>query len=286
MNAALWGAAAALFFGLADFLGRFTGRALGPRNALLGLMLVGAVLLSLYGFGSGLPVPWRAETVPVLLVAGVASMVAPLVFYKALTLGPLSLAAPITAAYPALIVPVEVAFGARPGVLDWAAMAATLLGTVVVARTAGEDPDEALAADRTNRRKSIACAALASVLFAVALLAGRHAVEAYGEVQTLWVGRVVGFLALGAAMMAARVRPVLPVRWWPVLLVQGLVDALAYLCFYVGSQGEDASAAAVASSAFMVVVVLLGWAFLRERISPACWGGILLVFGGVATLSG
>lgn len=286
MNAALWGAASAIAFGVADFLGRFTGRALGPRNAMLGLMLVGAVVLSLYGVGAGLAVAWAPATLPVLLAAGVSAMAAPLLFYRSLTQGPISLVAPIAAAYPALVVPVEVAFGARPEPLAWAAMAATLLGTVVVARTAGEDPDARVAADPRNRRRAIVTAVAAGCLFAVALLTGRQAVAAYGEVETLWFGRVIGLLTLLAVLVATRRRPAVPVRWWPVVAVQGLVEASAYLFFYVGSQGEGGPAAAVASSAFMVVGVLLGRVFLRERVSPGCWAGILLVFGGVAALSG
>ena len=285
MNAALWGALAALAFGVADFIGRFTGRALGPRNAMLGLMLVGAVLLSLHGAVAGMPMVWDAGTLPMLLVAAVAAALGPLALYVSLTLGPISLVAPVCAAYPALVVPVEVMLGAQPGAVAWAAMAVTLAGAVVVARTAGEDPDARIAADPRNRNRAIAAAALSGVFFAVALLAGRQAVAAYGEVQTLWFGRVIGVVCIAALMAAARQPPSVPVRWWPLILLQGIVDAAGYLFFYIGSTGDGGPVAAVAMSAFMVVGVLLGWIVLRERIGAACWCGIGLVFAGVAALS-
>lgn len=285
MNAALWGLAAALAFGTADFCGRFTGRALGPASAMLGLMLVGALLMSLYAVANDWSWHWNLDHGWPLAVAGVTAMLAPLAFYRSMTLAPLSLVMPITASYPALVVPVNLLMGAVPAPLEWLGMAATALGAAVVARTAADDPDAALAATPGNRRKAIAFAALAGSLFAVALLVGEHAVAAYGAERTLWFGRLAGVALLLAAFAARRSLPRLPPAWWPVLVVQGVLDALAYFFFYLGAKGDDAPIAAVASSAFMVVGVLLGWAFLKERVGPACWSGVLLVFGGVALLS-
>ena len=58
-------------------------------------------------------------------------------------------------------------------------------------------------------------------------------------------------------------------RWWPVLLVQGLL-VVAYFFFFLGAEGEDAAIAA----AFMVIGVLLGRLFLKEK-----------VISGIASLS-
>lgn len=285
MNAALWGLAAALAFGTADFCGRFTGRALGPASAMLGLMLVGAVMLTLYATAGGLSPPWDWRNGWTLVLSGITAMLAPLAFYRSMTLAPLSLVMPITAAYPAVMVPVNLLLGNVPSPLQWLGMAATALGAVVVARTAADDPDAAIAADPANRRNAIGFAALAGSLFAVTLLVGEHAAAAYGEERTLWFGRLAGAGLLLAAFAARRRMPRLPLRWWPILAVQGILDALAYFFFYLGAKGEDASIAAVASSAFMVVGVLLGWVFLKEKVGLACWSGVMLVFAGIGLLS-
>ncbi|CAA7616604.1 hypothetical protein [Magnetospirillum sp. UT-4] len=68
-------------------------------------------------------------------------------------------------------------------------------------------------------------------------------------------------------------------------LACALACALFAAAFLLGAAGEDAAIAAVAASAFMVVGVLLGWIFLKVRIGAACWGGVALVFLGVALLS-
>ncbi|MEE8534873.1 MAG: EamA family transporter [Kiloniellales bacterium] len=62
MNPALWGLLTAVSWGSADFIARFTGRALGPRTALLAMLGVGAVAFSL--------LLWRRGVVPVLDPAG------------------------------------------------------------------------------------------------------------------------------------------------------------------------------------------------------------------------
>ena len=285
MNAALWGLGAALAFGFADFCGRFTGRSLGAASAMLGLMLVGAVLVSLHALADGLTLPWRGDLAWALAVAALAATIAPLAFYRAMTLAPLSLVMPVSAAYPALVVPAGLMMGAVPDAWEWAGMAVTLAGAVVVARTAADDPDGAVAADPANRRRAIWYALLASLLFAVTLLAGERSAAAYGAEETLWFGRLAGVTVLLAAFALRRRAPLLPLRWWPVLALQGVLDAAAYGCYFMGAGGGDAPIAAVASSAFMVVGVLLGWAILKERVSPACWSGVAMVFGGVAVLS-
>lgn len=192
---------------------------------------------------------------------------------------------PICGAYPALVVPVDVLLGARLSALHWSAMAVIMAGVLVVARTASEDPDAAIAADRNNRRRAIVMGIAAAILFAAALLLGRQAVAGFGATASLWLGRWIGVGLLLALLLAAGQRPALPRHWWGMLLLQGLLDAGGFFAVYLGSQGPNAPAAAVASSGFMVVAVLLGRVVLKETVSAACWLGVGLVFAGVAVLS-
>ncbi|MCR6632785.1 MAG: DMT family transporter [Magnetospirillum sp.] len=285
MNGGLWGLMAALAFGGADFCGRLSGRALGPRHAMLGLMVVGAVLLSLHGLATGGLPALTARQAALAVAAGITATLAPLLFYKSMTYGPLSLVGPICGAYPAFVVPVTVIMGARPSALEWAAMGVTMLGALVVAKSAGDDPDGRVAADRTNRRRAAVTAVAAGAMFAAALLVGREAVLEIGAAASLWLGRCIGVALLVVLILAARERPQVPRRWWRLLTLQGILDSAGYLAFYLGSRGEDAAAAAVASSGFMVVAVLLGRVILKEQVTPRCWLGVALVFGGVAVLS-
>ena len=62
--------------------------------------------------------------------SGLAAVAAPLAFYRAMTLASLSLVMPIAAAYPALIVPVRLASGELPAVLEWRGMGLTGVGAM------------------------------------------------------------------------------------------------------------------------------------------------------------
>jgi drug/metabolite transporter (DMT)-like permease len=281
MNSALWGLAAALAFGIADFCGRFTGRALGPASALLGMMLTGAIASTLNAHNQG----WRFSLDWPLFLGGLAAMAAPLALYRAITFSSLSLVMPISAAYPALVVPISLVAGTLPGALEWMGMGLTCAGVAIVARTAGDDPDASLAADPANRYRAITYAALSSTLFATGLLIGQYAAAKHDPGTTVWLGRLVGAGVLVLAFLTSRRMPNLPIRWWPVILVQGLLDCIAYFFLLRGAKGEDAAITAVASSAFMVIAVLLGWLFLKEKVSLFCWSGIGLVFSGIAVLS-
>jgi drug/metabolite transporter (DMT)-like permease len=119
----------------------------------------------------------------------------------------------------------------------------------------------------------------------LALISVQYAVPVFGNVQTLWSSRLVS-LALLLLLFAVRRRaPVAPARWWPLLVLQGLLDAGGYVLLYEGSAGVEAELAAVASSAFGAVTTVMAWALLRERIGLAQWSGIVLIFAGVAVLS-
>ncbi len=285
MTAVLFGIAAALSWGLADFAARFTGRAVGPTLATLAVLTTStaALTLTLLWQGAEIDWAWSGLTLPVLSGLGVAG--ATLSLYFALATGPITIVSPIAGSYPVLVVGFEVMTGFHPSLGQWLAMAATLIGVVVVARAASHFSAIGAFTPPALRRATLAAIG-ASMLFALAVVAGQQAVPAHGELGTLWLSRTVAMLALWALVATRRERPALPWRWLPLLTVQGLLDGAAYLSLFAGGAGDGGAIVAVVSSSFGVVTTLLGRIFLGERIGPAQWGGIVLVFGGVAVLSG
>jgi len=284
MNPAVWGGLCALGLGGADFVARYTSRAFGPANALLGMLLVGAVVLTSWVWIAAPPLSWTASGLWLLAVNGVATTVMTLLLYKGLARGPVSIVAPIVASHPVLVVALAVALGSRPSALQWAAMAATLVGVLVVAACARQFEAPGVVS-RRDLRVTVWIAAASALAYAVLVSAGQAAVPIYGELQTLWLGRLVSLGSIALLFMGRRERPTLPWRWWPVVLGQGLLDAAGYLFLFAGSYGPDPEIAAVAGSTFGAVTTLLARFVLREAIGGVQWGGILLVFAGVAVLA-
>ena len=285
-GSALMGAGAAASWGVGDFTARFLGRAIGVPQGLFGMMLVGSLAVGLYIVVSGETLVWELSGLWLLALNGVATMLATLMLFEALTRGPVSLGSPMVSSYPAFAVPITVAFGARPEIIHWIAMAATIGGVWLVALAVsrvegGDKPEYAPAVIRRAALMALGSA----VLFAVALLAADEAIERYGLPLTLLSGRIVGAVALGVGFLVMRRVPHMPLRAWPLILLIALVDTLGYVFVYAGLALENGEFAIVTSSAYSVVTIILARIFLREPVVPLQWLGVAIVIAGIGTLS-
>ena len=285
-GSALFGVGAAASWGVGDFTARFIGRAVGVPAGLFGIMLIGSLAVGLYIVASGEPLVWELSGLWLLVLNGVATMLATFMLFDALTRGPVSLGSPMVSSYPAFAVPMTVVFGARPEPIHWLAMAATLGGIWLVALAVsridgGDKPEYAPAV----LRRAVLMAIGSAFFFAVALLAADEAIGRYGVPLTLLSGRIVGAVVLGAGFLVMRKAPNMPVRAWPLILLLAVADTLGYIFVYAGLSLENGEFAIVTSSAYSVVTILLARIILKERVVPLQWLGVAIVIAGIGTLS-
>lgn len=285
MNPALGGAITALGWGSADFIARFTGRALGHVTALFAMLGVSAVILT--ALVVGLDVAVRAEPAGWWLVGlmGVGLMTATALLYQALVRGPVTIVAPIVGSFPAFNIVLALVLGVRPALVEWAAMSSVLAGVVVVAR-ATRGFEGTAHYTRAHLRKTVWISIASSLAFAVTVAAGQEAGAVYGELGAVCIARWVSFVACGVLLALRREVPRLPMRWWPVLALQGVLDGGAYVALLAGSQGAGSAITAVVASTFSAVTVILARLVLREPVTRVQWFGVAMILLGVATLSG
>jgi drug/metabolite transporter (DMT)-like permease len=69
------------------------------------------------------------------------------------------------------------------------------------------------------------------------------------------------------------------------LLAVGLLDTSAFLIYSIAITTTFTSIAAVLSSLFSVVTVVLAQLLLRERLSRAQWLALIGIFSGVGLIS-
>ena len=284
-SAAAWGAGCALSWGVSDVVARFAGRSVGVLAATCTMMTLGAGLIAVLMVATGQPFDWRLDGIHWLVGIGAGTVLGSLLFYHAVTHGPVSLASPVVACYPAIAVPISVALGARPDPLHWAAMAGVMAGVWLVARTTPKGEGKAPEYAPAVIRRTIVYSLIAAATFAASLTAADHAIEIYGPWQTVLVVRLIGFVALTVLLLARRERVRFPVRAWPVLAAFGVLDTMGHLLLYTGLGLPNGEYAIVASVGYTVVTVVLARLFLREPVSPLQWGGIGLVVGGVGILA-
>ncbi len=271
-------------WGTADLVARLTGRAIGPRSSMFGSVTIGSALLSIWVWVAAPPLTWSAAGLAWLAATGIASMASILLLYTAISRGPISVVAPIAASNPLFVVLASLALGLVPTWSQWLAMAVVMIGVVVVARggraAARSEPTGAEGLPFT------AGLALASAVgFALAVLTAREASAILGELQTVWGTRVISLAALVVFVLASRTRLRLPLRWWPALTLQAVLEVGALFALFVGIAGAGAPLASVAGSPSAIVTALLGRLVLHERIRTEQWAGIAMVAVGVAALA-
>ena len=286
MNPALWGGLSSLSFGTADFMARFTSRAIGVRSALLGVLVVGCIVMTGWVFVADVELIWSTAGWYWVVASGAATTIMTLLLYLGLARGPISLVAPIVASHPVLVVALAVVFGARPTLVEWLTMGLTIVGVIIVARATQDEASSRANHSKLELQMTTRIAIAAMIVYAVLVFTAQRAVPIYGEVQTLWMARLVSLGVLVSLMCFKRERPVLSLRILPLVFAQGLLDGLGYLTLFAGSGGPSAEIAAVVASTFGVVTVLLARVILREQINIVQWTGIVLIFGCVAVLSG
>ncbi len=279
MSPVAWGLMSALGWGTADFVARLSGRALGPANAVLGMFLFGTVGLSAWIAIARTPVSLPADGLIWVALSGLGVMAATLLLYAALSRGPVAVAAPVSSSYPAFLALAAPLLGIFPSPVQWLVMATTMAGVWIVARggrgTAASD----------GVSLTVLLALGAAILIAVTVLAAREAAAIYGALVALWLSRLVSLACLVVFIAASRTRARLPLRWWPALALQGVLDTGAFLTLLFGSAGSGAALAAVASAPFAVVTVVLARIFLREPIPARQWAGIAVVSVSVGVLA-
>lgn len=286
-SAALYGASTAVLWGVSDIVARFSGRSAGVLITTLALMIIGSVALIAYAYGFGLTIDWNPDGYWLIALSGIGMAAGTLMIFSALTRGPVSLASPTVASYPAIAVPLSVALGARPDLIHWLAMAATMVGVWLVARAIGSTRNSHLPDyERSNVRRTLILSVVSAVCFAIAILAADEAIDRYGWFQTLIGSRLTGIVAMIAAMLVRRepLRPI-PRQAWPLLLLLGLLDTSGHAVLYVGLSLPNGEFAVVASAAYTGVTTVIARLFLREPVSPIQWLGILAIIGGVAALA-
>ncbi|WP_085308074.1 DMT family transporter [Planktotalea arctica] len=284
MSALTLGLIAALMWGFHDICVRFVSQKVPLMASLMTVLFVGTAfhltLMLAQGSFAALPAP----VVGVSALSGVFFLVASLGLYGAFQRGPVRLVAPIIASFPILSVGWAALGGAQISLVQWGAVALIIIGVSTVAAladdSAGDNTLEAVPKGRT-----ILYASIAALGFAGTFALGQMASAAAGEMPVTLVTRLVAIGLLCAGMLAFRL-PFWPgVQALPILALMGLADGIALLCVMTAGHLADAQYAAVASSTFGLLTIVLAWAFLKERMSALQWLGCAAAFCGIGYLA-
>ena len=276
--------AAACTWGLSDFCaGRFSRRV--PVLAVL-LFVEGAglvtLLLAVAVVQPSLP-GWE-QALPAM-GAGAAGAVALGLFYQALSIGSMSIVAPLAATGAIVPVVVGIAGGDRVTVLIGAGLLVAFAGVLLASREAEEETavGEDVPGRSASSRLSIVLALCAAVGFGLFFIGYDRGAEG----GVLWAATLARLAAVPLIVIAVLVtRTALPrgrTAWG--LAGNGQLDCAATALYALAATKADLVVVAVVGSLYPVVTVVLARTILKERMGLLQGIGVAAALLGVVLVS-
>lgn len=290
------GLAAALGWGVADFMARFAARRVGALRALLFMQLVGVLALTICMASTG---HW-AKFFPVfrwsiwawIVLAGVLSALGALALYRSFEIGLLALVSPIAASYPALTVLLSISTGERLTRAHAVGVTAVIIGVIIAAlalpaRSEADAEHVSAREHRTHLLRGVPWALAAALAFGVNYwILGFRVMPVFGGFASVWVIRLVSFVLLALLLRPLGAPMQIPKgsAAWLIVFI-GLTDTAGFVANNFAFKQEEIAIATVLASLYGVVTLLFAALFLRERLGRRQWAGVALIFAGVALVS-
>jgi drug/metabolite transporter (DMT)-like permease len=213
------------------------------------------------------------------VVAGLGGGAGLAAFYRALSLGTMSVVSPLVACGAVVPFALAVATGERPAVIAAIGAVCALGGAVL----ASVEERRSASADRSRAVVLAVIAALSLGLFVYFLGLGSRE----GDALSALVGARVGSLGVLLALAGARRAPLrLPRGSLLAVGAVGLADMTANALFAVASGHGLLALVAVLGSLYPVVTVLLAHVLLGERLTRTQKLGIAVALAGVLAIAG
>ena len=212
------------------------------------------------------------------LLAGVGGGSGLAAFYRALSLGTMSIVSPLVACGAVVPFAISLATGERPSALAIAGAVVALAGAVMASL-------EERRSDSPERAQAVllaVVAALALGLFVYFLGLGSREGSA---LSTLFGARVGSLAFLVVAALVARQSLGVPRLSLAKLAAVGVADVSANALFALASGRGLLALVSVLGSLYPIVTVLLAYALLHERLTRLQQAGVLAALVGVALVS-
>jgi uncharacterized membrane protein len=218
-----------------------------------------------------------------LVVIGLSHNLGLLLAYAALSIGRVSIVAPIVSTEGALAAVISIALGETLELATAILLGAIAIGVVLAAAERPADQD-AFPANPEQTRRAALFAVAAAVTFSVGLvLAGRLGAEGMPPAWVMFASRTVGVLLIVLPLIATR-RFQLTRRAAPLVVLAGLLEVFGG-AIYVIAASEGVAVAAVLSSQFAAIAAVGGFALFGERLQRLQLVGVAVITLGTTLLS-
>jgi drug/metabolite transporter (DMT)-like permease len=265
-----------VLWGISDFGGGVLGRRAPIFGVLLATQSVGFAIASL-----GLlvqPEPMLAgPDLGLSLLAGGLAAIGVGSLYRGLAVGRMGVVAPVTAVLtattPAVI---GIAWQGFPGPIVFVGFALAIVAVVIVSVV----PDDIVGRPAGLGYALVGGLTLGLLGVVLSRIGIQHAFAPLAMMRGL---ELVLFVTV---VVGLRLPWRMPRSTVPLVVLVGLVDVIGNLAFLTAARTGDLSIAAVLSSLYPVITVILAAALLRERITRSHAAGVGLAFVAIALITG
>ena len=229
---------------------------------------------------AGEPAP-DAGFVPYAAVAGLAGVCGLIAFYRGLASGKMSVVAPISSMAVLVPVVVGIATGDRPSAVQAVGAAVGIAGIALASREAS---------DESRGDSRVATGVGLALLSGLGFGSFFVAMDVAADYDPLWANLANRGTSLSLALVAVLVfRPSfrgVGGRAVPALLVLGVLEMAANVGVAFAATEGLLSLTSVLASLYPVVVVVLAWLLLHERLRGPQKAGVACALVGVALIAG
>ena len=268
---------ACIGWGIADFIGGFKSRALPTLSVLLIANITGVFCLFLIISVSNSKLPNDANLIW-SLPAGLIGLAAMYLLYRSLSIGVISILAPVSATGVIIPVVVGITLGDNLSCLQLSGMILAMVGTMLaVMETNGNT-------GKVTMTKGIHLALGAAVCVGLYFILMDKASDSH----PLWASMIMRcstLVFLIPLILISRTSVKFEKSHLPWICIMGVVDTIAAFSFAVATSEGMLSIVSILSSLYPAVTVLLSAFIIKERLNKAQSTGVILAISGVALIS-
>lgn len=264
-----------LLWGTADFLGGVMSRKYRPIAVYGWAQVFGCATLVIYALASG---AWRDDLgyLPWAIATGLVGLVAMVLFYTALSLGPMGIVSPLVAVSVVIPLAYGLIEGESPAPIQLLGIALAILGILLAS---GPELGEA----RSARPLLLAgLSTLAFGAFVIFLDLGSQT----SPVMTVTASRVVIVVVMAVVALAVRSTGGIRGRDLAIVGAVGILESISNVLFAVATTLGMLATTSVLGSLYPVATAILAAIFLRERLKRIQYVGVVAAMAGVVLIAG
>ena len=269
--------AASVSWGVSDFLGGLNSRSMAVATILFFTQAIGFVLLLPLAAARGWP-DWQGATLLYAVGGSLSGLVGIASMYRGMSIGTISVVAPISATGAAVPLITGVLRGERASPLQSIGIVLALVG-IVLASLVKTDTE-----DSSRLGPGVGFGLLAAAGFGGFFIL-LHEAAVHDVIWAALVQRLAGTCVLSLVVLITRPSLTVGLRRMPRLGIIGVLDTSANVLYALASTTGLVSLAAILASLYPVMTVVLARVVLDERLSRLQSTGVLCALAGVACIA-